>query len=162
NMAKTAAEHATRGKEVEAEMLVAEALEGYRRVARAKDPTTILIGNTLVGVAREFGVRGRYDVADPILTKVLGVNKVVYGSEHEKTMNVMAAVGDAYQSFGRYERAAEVLTDIWNIQVRRLGESHSDTLRTMSQLELAYWHDGRSEQAKGECTRAMAKYARAV
>src|SRR5262249_7362684 len=108
NVAKSAAEYAGLGKQFEAEKLVTEALEGYDRVAGLKDATTVLIGNTLVGVAREFGGKGWYDQADTLLRKVLGINKAVYGSEHEKTMSVMAAVGDAHQSFGQYERAAAV------------------------------------------------------
>jgi tetratricopeptide (TPR) repeat protein/predicted Ser/Thr protein kinase len=162
NIARGAAEYATLGLESEAQAFAIEAVEGYGRVAGAKDPRTILIGNTLVGIAREFGSKGRYDHADTLLMKVLGINKAVYGSDDEKTMSVMADVGGAYQSFGQYERAANVLTDLWNIQVRLFGERHPNSLRTMGQLESAYWHDARSEQAKGACTQAKAQYAHAA
>src|SRR4030095_7054863 len=48
NVARSAAEYARLGEKLQAEKLVTEALEGYGRVAGAKDSTTILIGNTLV------------------------------------------------------------------------------------------------------------------
>jgi len=105
---------------------------------------------------------GKYELAEPLLTKALGVRQRVLGPEHPDALISMNNLGLLYAYQGRYMLAEPLLTQALEVRQRILGQEHPDTLLSMNNLALLYVYERKYETAEPIYLRVLELQRRAL
>lgn len=112
---------------------------------------TCLPGNVCIGLSQ-----GRYDKAEPVLDKVLGISRHLgLGDEHWGTIGVKNILAKLYVAQGRYGEAEQLYVKILEIARRIQGSEHGYTLTVMNGLGVLYTVQDRYDQAGPLLTEAL-------
>jgi serine/threonine protein kinase/Tfp pilus assembly protein PilF len=133
------------GKVKEAEPLLLQALEGYRKVCGPEDPRTLLCEN-LVAVLRS--VQGRWEEQAKLHAASLEKHRRVLGEEHKETLDLMSGLGSALTNAGKFDEAEKILLKTYESFLRTKGAEDRGTLVVANNLGALYYGMDRMKDAE--------------
>jgi tetratricopeptide (TPR) repeat protein len=104
----------------------------------------------------------RYQEAEPLLQRAVGMRENVSGKEHSSTADVQGRLASLYQAQGKYEQAEPLFQQALATSEKVLGVEHPDTARTQHQLASLYQDQGKYEQAEPLFQQALATREKAL
>jgi tetratricopeptide (TPR) repeat protein len=116
-----------------------------QRVLGPEHPETLSTINNLAGIYRD---EGKYELAEPLLVRVLEVRQHVLGQDHPDALITMNNLGLLYVYQGNYQRAEPLLAKALDVRRRTLGQEHPDTLISTNNLALMYAYEHMDEKAE--------------
>ena len=120
-----------RGRFVEAEPLLREALDIWRRY-EGRTADVVAAGlNNLADVLRQ---QGRLAEAVPLLEEAIEIRRQTVGSTHPSLALVVGHLGRVLSQQGELAGAEPLLREALNIRQRVYGDDHPDTVNTRSDL----------------------------
>jgi tetratricopeptide (TPR) repeat protein len=115
-------------------------------------PDTVV---TLNNLAQLYHDQGRYEEAEPLLQRTLGIREKTLGPEHLDTVVSISNLGGLYRDQGRYEEAEPLLQRTLGIREKVLGPEHPNTALTLNNLGGLYDEQRRYEDAEPLYKRAL-------
>ncbi|KZP03768.1 TPR-like protein [Athelia psychrophila] len=106
-------------------------------------------------VAWYFFKRGRYNEAETLYERALGVQERLLGADHPETLATVHSLAILYEQQGRYDEAEVLYHRALGGQERQLGANHPATLATVHNLALLYEQQGRYDEAEVSYHRAL-------
>jgi len=129
----------------EAEELLAQALEGRKRVLGRNHRETL---ESRADLVRLYLKQGRYDEAEAPSLAVLTVRRQTLGAEHPDTLTALNDLALVYELQGRYDEAEPLYLESLETRRRVLGENDPATLNAMDNLANLYLNQGRYDEAQ--------------
>ena len=99
--------------------------------------------------------RGRYEQAESMLLKALGVRQQVLEADHPDTAHTLNDLGALYFDQANYKEAEPLLQEALTIRHQVLGEEHPDVAQTLHNLASLYRARGAYEKAEPLHLRAL-------
>ncbi|KAJ7158567.1 putative kinesin [Mycena filopes] len=90
----------------------------------------------------------RLQEAREIAEEMLHKRKVLFGEEHETTLDIMGNLAMTYRELGEYKRAEELQTVALDKQTEHFGRDHPNTVLAMANLASTYSHLGEYKRAE--------------
>jgi tetratricopeptide (TPR) repeat protein len=156
------------GRYADAERLLPQALEVYRRVASQKDAQTAVARSILSSVGVFYIAKGKSRQGMQLLRNIVEILRFALGDEDPDTLTAIESfasihinnnVDDAFDdAFGDAER---FLSEMAEIQRGVLGPNSDASWRTVWMLSDVFWRHGKSEQAHGRSVEAKRYYDKA-
>ncbi|GFQ77336.1 hypothetical protein TNCT_578431 [Trichonephila clavata] len=89
----------------------------------------------------------KYIEALPLLEKVLGKRKELFGEENPKTLDIQQSLGEVLYKLTHYQKALQTFEFVFLKRKQLLGANHSDTLKTREIIGLVLHRLGKNEEA---------------
>ena len=102
--------------------------------------------------------RARYEAAEPLYKRALGIREQQLGEEHPKAAESLDNLAELYRAQGKYEEAEPLYKRALGIKEQQLGGEHLSTARSLNNLALLYYGQGRYEEAEPLLKRALEIY----
>ena len=144
--------YVSQGRLDEAAPLYDEALTLWRRVPGPQEKEA----ETLVDVASFLQQRGAWDLADSLYAEALGMQRHLFGEEHEDLAKTITHVADLRMDQDRYAAATRLYREALAMGRRLLGERHPSVINTLVNLASVLSRQGRYPEADSLYTRALA------
>ena len=120
-----------RGKYVEAEPLLREAIAAWRRLA-PDTPADVAVG--LNNLAQTLRQQGRLDEAATTLDEAIAIRRRRFGNDHPLLANVLGHLGQVRNAQGDLARAEPLLREALAIRRKAYGDDHPDTATAFNNL----------------------------
>lgn len=105
------------------------------------------------GVALKKG--GRYQEAEVLLKRALGIREKVFGADHPDVAESLNNLGELYRVMGRHEDSERLHKRALGIWVHSRGSRHPDVATSLSNLGALYGEMGRNQDAEMLLKRAL-------
>jgi tetratricopeptide (TPR) repeat protein len=92
--------------------------------------------------------QGKYEQAEPLLTKALETQQRLQGKESQGALDTLENLAALYRTQGRSQEAVALCTKLLENRRRVLGAEHPGTLLTMTNLALIYQRQARFGEAE--------------
>jgi tetratricopeptide (TPR) repeat protein len=142
------------GKYKQAEPLLRNTLESFRRVLGADHPYTLTATAGLVAV---YLWEAKYAEGEALENSLVQARRRVLGDEHPDTLNSLDTLAELYHRQRKYDRAERLLARVVAMRRRVMGPQHRDTLATLVSLGKVRIHQEKYADAGlplGEALRA--------
>jgi tetratricopeptide (TPR) repeat protein len=96
--------------------------------------------------------QGRYEEAEPLFTKALGINKKSHGPDHLETAATFNNLAMLFQNKGRYAEAEQMFKSALAIYVKSLGPNHFKVATILSNIGFLHQHQGRYPRQTPSCS----------
>jgi tetratricopeptide (TPR) repeat protein len=133
------------GQYYEAEQVLREVLELYKRVLGPEHPYTL---TSIYEVARALGKQGNYRKAEQMHREVLELDKRMLGPEHPYTLMSIHEVARALSKQGNYHEAGRMHQEVLELRKRVLGPEHPNTLKSIHRVAQALSKQGNYHEAE--------------
>jgi len=148
-----------RGRYVEAEPLVEQALAISERQLGAVHPYNILLtANSLNDLATLYFAQGKYAQAEPLYQRALSIDEQARGQNHPDVATNLNNLAELYQAQGKYVQAEPLMQRALLINEQQLGLEHPLTATSLTNLAKLYSKQGKYEQAEPLYQRALTIY----
>ena len=111
---------------------------------------------TMVNLATALRYQYKYNEAETLYRKTLGIQLRIFGEEHPDTMLSMHNLAYCLTYQRRYEEAREIAQHALDLRVSVLGEEHPNTLHSMYHLSRIFNCLGKHQKAEELCRHALA------
>jgi tetratricopeptide (TPR) repeat protein len=101
-----------------------------------------------VRLARYLNSRGRYDDAERLCERSLGIYRKELGEKHKSTLEAIYYLAQIYTNQGRFTDAEEAYKRVLAVLKKEFGVDHEETLDTMHGLATVYFRQGRNKEAE--------------
>src|SRR5262249_43293449 len=121
-----------------------------------EDPVT-LKAMSILGIL--YSAQGKYEQAEPLVSKSLEIARRVCGEESSITMSAMSCLGwFIYAQQGRYAEAETLLTKAVEISRRVFGDDNPVSKEHIYPLAQLYQYQGKPTQAESLFTKSLEGY----
>ncbi|GFS99414.1 hypothetical protein NPIL_346171 [Nephila pilipes] len=97
--------------------------------------------------AYDFCCKENYIEALPLLEKVLGKRKEIFGEENLETLDIQQHLAEVLYEMQNYQKALQIFEFIYQKRKELLGANHFDTLKTRECIGLVFHRLGKNEKA---------------
>ncbi|GFU57296.1 hypothetical protein NPIL_316821, partial [Nephila pilipes] len=97
--------------------------------------------------ANDFCFKENYIEALPLLEKVLGKRKELFGEENLETLDTQQFLAEVLYKMQNYQKALQTFEFIYQKRKKLLGANHFDTLKTRECIGLIFHRLGKNEKA---------------
>jgi len=101
---------------------------------------------------------GKYEQAEPLLKRVLGISERMWGPEHPKTAEALHNLAKHYYQHEKFRQAEPLLVRAIAIREQTLGPEHLETGKSVHNLGALYRAQGKYEQAEPLFRRSLKIY----
>ncbi|KAH8651580.1 hypothetical protein BGZ60DRAFT_436624 [Tricladium varicosporioides] len=108
-----------------------------------RDWASILYNATWYALEMGKGVE-----AERMSVQAMKARKIIFGQEHNDTINSIAMVGLAYKLRGQWDAAEGLEVQVMETSKKIIGADHPDTLTSMANLASTYRNQGRWDAAE--------------
>lgn len=119
------------GRFNEAEVLIKDVMETWKKVLGKEHPHTLISMNNLACLLES---QGKYDAAEPICRDTLQLTETVLGKEHPDTLRSMNNLASLLESQGKYNAAESIYRETLQLREKVFGKEHPDTLKSIKTL----------------------------
>jgi tetratricopeptide (TPR) repeat protein/predicted Ser/Thr protein kinase len=106
-------------------------------------------------LANHYFYAGRYQEADSINQRVLGMYRRIYGERHPKVAAILVNLGAAQQDRGNYREAEAFHRQALSINETYYGPDHPETAASLTLVARALVYEKRFDEAQGLLQRAL-------
>jgi tetratricopeptide (TPR) repeat protein len=100
-------------------------------------------------LALAYSHEGKWDDAQKLQERVLGMDEKFLGQEHQASMRVMPGnLAITYLNQGKWKDAQKLQEGVLELRERSLGQEHPDTMLVMENLAVTYGVQGKWEDAQ--------------
>jgi serine/threonine protein kinase len=143
---KLAAIYVDQGRDDDAETLYLQVIDTYKRVFDDESHPDLLVAiNDLAGL---YGRQEHYELARPLLEKVLVSQRDVLGTDHSRTIATMVNLGTLYRRIGSPHLGEPLLEEALDLRLSTLGATHPSTLNAIFTMGLHHDEVGQFEKAE--------------
>ena len=91
---------------------------------------------------------GDLNSAEQLEVQVMGMRKMLLGTEHPDTLTSMGNLAKTYRNQGRWNEAEQLEIQVMDMRKKQLGAEHPDTLISIGNLAKTYRNQGRWNEAE--------------
>ncbi|PSN58604.1 hypothetical protein BS50DRAFT_614817 [Corynespora cassiicola Philippines] len=151
--------YAAQGKLEEAEAMLNQALEGYKKALGPTHTSTLDMVNNL-GLL--YTKQGKLEAAEAMYKQALERYEKALGPTHTSTLDTVNNLGVLYADQGRLEAAEAMYKQTLEGKKKALGPGHTSTLDTVNNLGLLYTKQGKFEAAEAMYNQALEGYKKTL
>ncbi|MCK5257121.1 MAG: tetratricopeptide repeat protein, partial [Deltaproteobacteria bacterium] len=119
-------------------------------------PDYLNVAILLNNLAELYCDLGRYDKAEPLYEKALGIHETTYGPEHPKVATVLNNLAGLYYALKKYDKARPFYERSLDIDEKVYGQVHPSVSIRLNNLAETYYVTGQYDRAKPLYERALA------
>jgi len=131
-------------------------LESALKEAEGFGPNDPRLPASLAWVAEVYKAQGKYDQAEPLCRRSLGIVEKSLGPEHSDVGASLNNLAELYRAQGKYDEAEPLYRRSLAIRERALGPEHPDVATSLNNFAGLYCDQSKYDQAEPLYRRSLA------